>query len=312
MPRSKMSNSDVERLLCGKLPEDTALTPLVPMVSAFRNIRWPAPPDKAVVRVAREAAAIARSVSPRATPKPKPTARRRQFAARAVQRGLATGLATVMLVSGLAGVAVASDDAAPGDFLYSIDRALESVGVGDGGATERISEAWALFERGEVAEALGHASQALDVDSGGEMTEQTSARAAATDSLRSAAGNVGTTNGWAASPEVRAAVAAMLTEMAAMLEDPAVHGTAFGQSVAEMARLLGGNANPLDPEPELDHTGPGNSNQASTPPGKAAPGPAGDPPTTPEDPPANSDKKPVKTDSSQGKSDGNQANPKSP
>jgi len=56
-------------------------------------------------------------------------------------RNRATAAATSLLVvGGMTGVAWAADGAAPGDFLYGIDTALEAVGIGAGGAEERLAE----------------------------------------------------------------------------------------------------------------------------------------------------------------------------
>jgi hypothetical protein len=41
----------------------------------------------------------------------------------------------------MSGVAVAANRAAPGDALYGIDRALEKIGIGAGGAQERLAGA---------------------------------------------------------------------------------------------------------------------------------------------------------------------------
>lgn len=310
-----MSNRDVERLLCGNLPANKALTPLAPILSAFHNVTWPAPADEAVATFASAAATIARSATPSARPKPSPPARSR-FLAPALQRGLATGLAGVLLVSGLAGVAVASDDSAPGDLLYGLDRALESIGVGDGGATERVAEAWALLERGQIAEAVGHALRTVGIIEAEQLNARTSNETANhSDALRFGAGDTDAADDEDGSLEVRAAVAALLREMAAMLEDPALEGESFGQSVAEMARLLGANdsfhSGPGQPgtgEPEPGQPGPGNSDQAFTPPFDSPPGPDGDS-AAPADPPGKSDEAPGKTDSSPGKSGENPAGP---
>ncbi len=51
-------------------------------------------------------------------------------------------LALVVAVSG--GLAYAANGAKPGDLLYALDRALEGIGIGDGGVGERLSESIAL------------------------------------------------------------------------------------------------------------------------------------------------------------------------
>jgi hypothetical protein len=314
-----MSGTDVERLLCGKSPENKALTPLAPVLSAFHNVTWAEPNEEAVTRFASEAASVARSPTGGSLLAPSPPARRSRFLIPVIQRGLATGLAGVLLVSGLAGVAVASDESAPGDILYGLDRALESIGVGAGGASERISEAWALLERGQVAEAVRHASQAVDVAGGPDPAAQPSIETSnAADALRSAAGRVGAGSDDGTSLEVKAAVAAMLTEMAAMLEDPDLEGKDFGQNVAEIARSIATDNTPSSSVPDQkvpgppgspESPGPGSSDPASTPPFDSPPGLTDDSATTPADPPGKSGEAPGKTDSSPGKSGENQANP---
>jgi len=69
--------------------------------------------------------------------------------------------ATVAITVVGAGVAIAADGAAPGDALYGIDRALENVGIGAGGITERFDEVARLIDTNRVADALNHASEVL-------------------------------------------------------------------------------------------------------------------------------------------------------
>ena len=52
------------------------------------------------------------------------------------------------MIVGMTGVAVASDSAVPGDWNYGIDRALEAVGIGEGGAAERLQELAAIRKDG--------------------------------------------------------------------------------------------------------------------------------------------------------------------
>ena len=305
-----MSNHDVERLLCGQLPKNGALEPLAPMLSAFHDVTWPSPSEEAVARFASQAAAIARLTTSSVTPKPSPPTVPNRFLTAAIQRGLATGLAGALLISGLVGVAVASDDAAPGDLLYGLDRALESIGVGAGGASERIAEARALLEQGRVAEAAGHASLAVDLIGDADPTAQHfNETANAAVALRSAAGKLGAGDDGDTSVEVRAALAAMLNEMASMLEDPALEGKNLGQSVAEMARLLGANDSSSTGSGEPGNPEPGNADQALTPPFDSPPDPADDSAAAPAEPPGKTGDAPGKADSSPGKSGGAPGNP---
>jgi hypothetical protein len=84
-------------------------------------------------------AAVVRSSRPtRVAPRPR----------RAMRRlvGVAASAALLMAMSG---IAMAADDAAPGDLLYGVDRAFELIGIGDGGLEERIAEFDVLVARGE-------------------------------------------------------------------------------------------------------------------------------------------------------------------
>ncbi len=58
---------------------------------------------------------------------------------------LAAGAAALLVAVTLSGgLAYAANGAKPGDFLYGLDRALEVIGIGDGGADERLRELLAL------------------------------------------------------------------------------------------------------------------------------------------------------------------------
>ena len=62
--------------------------------------------------------------------------------------------ASVAVLFALSGVAMAADGAAPGDLLYGVDRAMERIGIGDGGVDERIVEFDTLIERGRHQDAF--------------------------------------------------------------------------------------------------------------------------------------------------------------
>ncbi len=59
-------------------------------------------------------------------------------------------------------MAYAADGAKPGDWMYGLDRAFEVVGVGGGGAPERLVEVEALVDAGAISEGLLHASEVFD------------------------------------------------------------------------------------------------------------------------------------------------------
>lgn len=68
---------------------------------------------------------------------------------------------TAFVLVALTGVGVAADHAVPGDPLYSVDRALESVGIGGDVVEERLQEAIVLASRGDVTAAATTASEAI-------------------------------------------------------------------------------------------------------------------------------------------------------
>jgi hypothetical protein len=98
---------------------------------------------------------------------------------RLVSRVAMAVAALVVLVMLPAGMAYAANGAKPGDLLYGLDRALEAIGIGDGGAEERLAESLALvasrvepsdfFDRSEVMAVsptygLGQAAPTTGID----------------------------------------------------------------------------------------------------------------------------------------------------
>jgi len=282
MLRHGFSDQDVERLFCGEKPNNQALATLSPVLSAFQSVSWPSPSEERVIRFATKAAEVAQAAELEPTTG-SPRRGSQSGWLPSLSRGLATGVASILVFSGMTAIAIASDDAAPGDALYGIDRALEAVGIGDGSAAERIAEARVLFDRGEVTAAIDHASEAI-TDSGGDddVPDFSPEEANAAAALQAAADKV-QANDQAQSQQVRDAVAAMLAEMAAMMQDPAIEGKDFGQKVAELAGTIGGNDNAGPPE--------------------GTPGPPEDP-GPPESPPGKSGGNPGKPDNTPGQSNG--------
>jgi hypothetical protein len=254
----RFSDQDVERLFCGEIPDNQALATLSPVLSALQSVSWPSPTEERVRRFATKAAEIAQAAEPgQITGSPRRVSRSGWLPS--LSRGLATGVASILVFSGMTAIAIASDDAAPGDVLYGVDRALEAVGIGDGSAAERIAEARVLFDRGEVTAAIDHASEAV-IDSGDDdgVTDFSPEASNAAAALQAAADKV-QANDQAQSQQVRNAVSAMLAEMAAMMQDPAIEGKEFGQKVAEMAGTIGGkdNAGPPEDTPGSPENNPG-------------------------------------------------------
>lgn len=100
----------------------------------------------------------ARSAARRALLNPTPSRRRPRRAVAAIVATALMGISNVAL-------ATAADPAVPGDALYGVDRAYESIGsaVGFDGthAAERANEVLVLQERGQSSEALQHVIESL-------------------------------------------------------------------------------------------------------------------------------------------------------
>lgn len=78
----------------------------------------------------------------------------------------------VVALGSFGGVSYAANGAAPGDFLYGLDRALERVGIGNGGASERITEAFSLVSSGHPAHGLEHAATVVPDEAGGRALQE--------------------------------------------------------------------------------------------------------------------------------------------
>jgi hypothetical protein len=149
----------------------------------------------------------------------------------------------VVAAGGLTGVGFAANDAAPGDVLYGLDCAMESVGLGDGGAQERIHEATELVERGEVEQGLNHAAQAAQSQVG--LDENGQAMGALTAASNAVRNGTHAANQGEAS-QIQARVAEMLQWMSATMADGGgSQSQEFGQGVTERAREITGEADQL-------------------------------------------------------------------
>jgi hypothetical protein len=135
--------------------------------------------------------------------------------------------ATVALAAVGSGVGVAADASVPGDFLYGLDRAMEAVGVADGGAAERIDEARGLVEV-DLPAAVEAAAEAA-------ANGETEAASAAVTALETAALRVGDGAEGEQSALTRQQVAALLEEIAAQLQN---EDGFDGAAIAEQARLI--------------------------------------------------------------------------
>ena len=181
MKETKTTPADSERLLSGGTPQSNALCRLEPHLKALKRLRRGVPTDAQVERFAFAAARVVASTEPRAVGPAAVSGASRLRSSRLRLRLAATSAALVLVLCASAGVAYAADQAVPGDTLYDLDRALENIGLGDGGLQERLIEASQLVDRGRIQEGLTLAGEALAAASG----ESGPLRAAA-DALRTA------------------------------------------------------------------------------------------------------------------------------
>ncbi len=216
--RASWSPEDVEAALRGHSPVSADVARLAPAIEALRarSARTSDPDSVAAMAAVLARETLAAPGAPRAAAARSRAPWRRRLAL--------TGVAAILASAGLAGTAAAADGAAPGDPLYGLDRALEAVGIGDGGSHERIQEATKLADEGEVDAALRHAADAL-------AAEGDSASAVATLAAADALASHGSAN----SAEVHARVSEMLRWMS----QADVHGSDFGHAVSAYARGLG-------------------------------------------------------------------------
>ena len=211
MLRSRAEDREIEYLLSRQSADDT--DGLVSLLGTLDLERLNITVDDHATDFAAAASRLVRQVEPVVPIRP--------ARSRVVPR-LATAALTAVLLMGLTGVAQAADASAPGDALYPLDRALEEVGINDGGLDERLDEAQALADDGQSTAALVHLAEAL---------ENSSPNAA--DALERAAELFGLNDN--PSQAVRKSVTDMLEWMATR----EVSGKEFGQGVAQRAREIG-------------------------------------------------------------------------
>jgi hypothetical protein len=228
MTEKSWNESEVDALLRGSHPHDPELIELVPVVAALRARLETPVAEGRVSEVSSRLAVAAREAHSNVP------AHRRKWS----RKVIITGIAAVALGTGFAGVA-AADSAAPGDPLYGVDKALENVGINDGGFAERLDEANELVDEGADDAAVALLADALDDEGDSE------GKRALLDAAAKIRGN-----GSEQSADVHAAVAAMLTWMATT----DATGKDFGQGVAERAREIHGKSVDATATPTPTHT----------------------------------------------------------
>ncbi len=135
-----------EMLLTGAAGFDEAFDGTADVVSAIKDVAVP-DPDAAFSHLIAATAQESRLTPFQlyATEREPPV---QDWQTRLIQRVAPTVAALVALVMMSGAMAYTANGANPGDLLYGLDRALEAIGIGDGGAEERRAEAFALFASG--------------------------------------------------------------------------------------------------------------------------------------------------------------------
>lgn len=170
MSHTRLTDKEMERILAGSRTGSDDLAKLERFVAGMSRTKPP-----------REAEQMATALAARA---------RSTQRARGLRR-LTTIAASVALLVALSGVAMAADSAAPGDALYGIDRALETIGIGDGGVDERLEEFDVLLEQGNEEEAFEFLAGVIDNSPRAEASEAEQHLEAAVDSKPTAKENNG-------------------------------------------------------------------------------------------------------------------------
>ena len=157
--RTRLTDREIELLLSGS-PEASDENADLEWFLADLADQRPAPPHD-VEDTATALASVARSSIPASL-----STRPRRAARRVV--ALAASFALMFAMSG---IALAADDAAPGDPLYGIDHAFELIGIGDGGIEERIAEFRTLIARGDDETAFEFLENVIESSKEDESTE---------------------------------------------------------------------------------------------------------------------------------------------
>jgi hypothetical protein len=258
-----LSDSQAEAFLSGSIESDGDLESIAGVLAAARDLAQPDPEadfSALFAAAARESRVtpIERFANEQFT---RLTGRRPQL----VQRVAIAGAALLVFVTMSGGLAYAADGAKPGDLMYGLDRALEAVAIGGGGATERLAEVEALIAAGAIADGLRHVSAVLDGHP--DSDEARAALSAAAARFESAADGPGSQ---------AAQVGALITYLHDALDSS--DGVVDGQMVAGMVRGLGRSQGdpagaPVEPGSQGDPAGR-----------PAEPGPQGDPSGRPAEP----------------------------
>ncbi len=265
MDRYRTSDAEIEQLLSGSPQVGDDLQRGADFLAALRTS---AGDELADDKVAAYVAAAASSVGTR-PPAPVATSRKATARLSALRRRAATvTMAATVFLGGTSGLAVAADGAKPGDALYGIDRALETVGIGAGAEQERLDEAGALVESGEIDLGLEHAAEALE-NNESEGSQASEALMDAAERVRAA--------GAEPSAATRERVAGLISYLSEHV------GSVDGALVAQLAVQIGepDGSDPVPPPPADPGVPEPPTQSPADPPGSSEPGPPTDLPADP-------------------------------
>jgi hypothetical protein len=264
------TDRDIERLFEGSIDPGDDLASVAGLVESLRAEGSQAPDEKTVGAFVQSASTVSASAARQRVVDGNATATavgsggmKRDSASVLLRRRVAAiAVAAALFVGGMSGMAVAANHAKPGDALYGLDRAFESVGVGSGGSAERLAEVQALFDAGDVPRGLQHAADAVKTH-GREDSDASDALAEAADRVVS--------GGSEQSAATRASVAGLLSYLSKNAHD------IDGRQVAELAREIGrSDDRPEAPPKASSPDSPGSSgsfgssdHRPSNPPGRS-------------------------------------------
>ena len=239
MTTSHLTDRDIEAVFAGSTVSEPELVELQELFASMKDRLVIEPAAHHVVAFAAVLAQAVRD-APRAEPKRAPRSLRRRL----VAIGAGVGIAAF----GVAGAA-AANEAAPGDLLYGVDTALESVGILNGGTGERFQEAEVLAGRGDLDGATSLTVKTLDQDGQHEAAVALEQAVAAVESGSPGDG-------------ARARVSGMLAWMSQQERD-----ADFGSKVSEHATELVAANSHAEANPPADAGG--QTNQPADPDGAA-------------------------------------------
>ncbi len=220
---NELIDRDLNLLIDGKAPLNEDLAPLESFVISLAGFAEVPVKPEFVEYHASEAANRVQPGDNETIASRRPRSRILMFT---LKRRVTAAATSLMMVVGMTGVAWAADSAVPGDWNYGINSALEAIGIGAGGAEERLTVL--AVSGGE--ENAGRSESASGPDSANSQDE--SAAGADVTGLTNAAATVAEiTAGSGQANETRTAVSTLLAYLAST-------GEIGGQIVADYAKQL--------------------------------------------------------------------------